>query len=252
MCQVYWAPDKDVGFHNTITYLLPLSLIEPLLFFLLSLFCYWLSGVIGSCSKNRQPTKSFKMTTMDQTAYNYDGLVTYEDDRKVPCAKYIEDVEMLVGDKNPLAITNNAKELLAKYRFMEKTMVSKLTALNNKVPELKDAVTILEKIVNSDQSGQGGIYTYFKVSDTLFCQAQIPSTKDVFLWLGANTMVEYPVDEATELLKEQMKVATDSIEEIKNDLDWVRSQITSMEVTVARLHNFTVMKNGKAGSTAAS
>ncbi|KAK1936292.1 putative prefoldin subunit [Babesia divergens] len=182
----------------------------------------------------------------------YDGLVTYEDNRKVPSAKYVVDIEKLVGDQNPVAVTNTAKELLAKYRFMEKTMLSKLTALNNKVPELQDAVTILEQLEKRGSEATDDIYTYFKVSDTLYSEAHIPSTKTIFLWLGANTMVEYPVDEAMALLKDQLKVAMESIGDIKTDLEWLRRQITSTEVTVARLHNFCVVKKGPPGTASSS
>ncbi|KAK1443493.1 prefoldin subunit 3 like protein [Babesia gibsoni] len=187
---------------------------------------------------------------MESVPSAYEGLVTYDGNRKIPSAKYVEDVEKLVGDKDPVAVTNIAKELLAKYRFMEKTMLSKLTALNNKIPELKDALTMLDHIEKRGQSDDTDIYTYFKVSDTLYSEAKIASTKTIFLWLGANTMVEYPVNEATTLLKDQLNVAMESINDISKDLEWVRSQITNSEVTVARLHNFSVMK--KAASAAAA
>ncbi|GBE60543.1 prefoldin subunit [Babesia ovata] len=144
----------------------------------------------------------------------YDGLVTYVDNRKVPAAKYVADIEKLVGDRDPAVVTESGKELLAKYRFLEKSMVTKLTALHNKVPELKDALTIIEQIEKRGSDDGGDIYTYFKVSDTLYSEARISSTKTIFLWLGANTMVEYPVDEAIALLKDQLNVALESIEDI--------------------------------------
>ncbi|GIX63083.1 prefoldin subunit superfamily protein [Babesia caballi] len=191
------------------------------------------------------------ISTMGTSSSGYDGLVTYVENRKVPAAKYVADIEKLVGDQDPAAVTNSGKELLAKYRFMEKSMATKLTALNNKVPELKDALTIIEHIDKRGSEGAGDIYTYFKVSDTLYSEARISSTKTIFLWLGTNTMVEYPVEEATALLQNQIKLAMESIEDIKTNLEWVRNQITSTEVTVARLHNYSVMK-GSASAVAPS
>ncbi|GFE54035.1 prefoldin subunit [Babesia ovis] len=179
----------------------------------------------------------------------YEGFVTYVSNKKVPEAKYVDDIEKLVGDKDPVAVTNSGKELLAKYRFMEKSMVTKLTALNTKVPELKDALTIIDNIQKQGSDGNGDIYTYFKISDTLYSEARVTSTKTIFLWLGASTMVEYPVDEAKALLKDQLKVALESIEDIKKDIEWVRTQITGTEVTVARLHNYSVMKKNMAAAS---
>ncbi|ORM42002.1 putative prefoldin subunit 3 [Babesia sp. Xinjiang] len=186
---------------------------------------------------------------MGTTPSSYEGFVTYLANKKVPAAKYVADIEKLVGTRDPAVVTNSGKELLAKYRFMEKSMVAKLTALHNKVPELRDALTIIEHIEKQGSDGNGDIYTYFKVSDTLYSEARIASTKTIFLWLGANTMVEYPVGEATALLKDQLKVALESIEDIKSDLEWIRTQITATEVTVARLHNYGVMKKSSAGAS---
>ncbi|EDO07203.1 Prefoldin subunit family protein [Babesia bovis T2Bo] len=186
---------------------------------------------------------------MGTSSSGYEGFVTYLSNKKVPEAKYVEDIEKLVGDKDPVAVTNCGKELLAKYRFMEKSLATKLTSLHNKVPELKDALTIIENIHKQSSDGSGEIYTYFKISDTLYSEARIPTTKTIFLWLGANTMVEYPVDEAMSLLNDQLRVALESIEDIKKDLEWIRTQVTNTEVTVARLHNFSVMKKASSGSS---
>ncbi|KAK2196848.1 bifunctional Prefoldin/Prefoldin subunit 3/Prefoldin alpha-like [Babesia duncani] len=160
--------------------------------------------------------------------------------------KLLEDVEKLIGDRDPVATTNVAKELLSKYRFIENSMNAKLTALLDKLPELKDAMHTLERLKNKvDSNDTSEIRTIFKVSDTLYSEAAIPCEGSVFLWLGANTMVEYPVGEAIDFLKEQYKTAQDSIESIKKELEWLRSQLTATEITVSRLHNYSVMKRAQ-------
>jgi len=40
----------------------------------------------------------------------------------------------------------------------------------------------------------------FAISDQVFAKAKVPVTDSVNLWLGANVMLEYPLDEARDLL----------------------------------------------------
>ena len=42
--------------------------------------------------------------------------------------------------------------------------------------------------------------TNFQLSDTVYANAVIKEPQNVCLWLGANVMVEYPIDDAFELL----------------------------------------------------
>lgn len=46
--------------------------------------------------------------------------------------------------------------------------------------------------------------TQFLLSDQVFIKTMVPPTKTVCLWLGASVMLEYPLDEAEVLLKQNM------------------------------------------------
>ncbi|BAM39418.1 prefoldin subunit 3 [Theileria orientalis strain Shintoku] len=177
----------------------------------------------------------------------YSGLITSNESRSsVPEAKYIDNIEKFVADKNPAELTEIAKELLSKYRFMEKSTNSKLLVISEKIPELKDALATLEMLLKKKESGdKSSLSTYFKISDTLYSEANVPYTESAFLWLGANTMVEYPLEDAIKLLTEQHNGIEVLIQEMNTELDWIKKQITCTEINVARLHNFTVMKNSE-------
>ncbi|CAF1403896.1 unnamed protein product, partial [Adineta steineri] len=62
----------------------------------------------------------------------------------------------------------------------------------------------------------------------------------VCLWLGANVMLEYPIDEADVLLNGNQKTAQTTLTKVDEDLDFLRDQITTTEVNMARLHNWAV------------
>lgn len=66
----------------------------------------------------------------------------------------------------------------------------------------------------------------FELNDTLYAKAHIPPTQEVYLWLGANVMLSYPVDEAEELLEGKLSGAQQSLTSVEEDLDFLREQIT--------------------------
>lgn len=53
----------------------------------------------------------------------------------------------------------------------------------------------------------------------------------------ANTMLMYPLQEAIDLLSGKLAAAQKSQDETIEDLEWLREQITVMEVNFARVHN---------------
>jgi hypothetical protein len=49
---------------------------------------------------------------------------------------------------------------------------------------------------------------------------------EVFLWLGANVMLAYPIAEAEEMLTEKLEAARRSLGHCEEDLEFLREQIT--------------------------
>lgn len=53
----------------------------------------------------------------------------------------------------------------------------------------------------------------------------------------ANTMLMYPLGEAVLLLSEKLSTAKKNLTNIREDLEFLREQVTVMEVNFARVHN---------------
>ena len=70
------------------------------------------------------------------------------------------------------------------------------------------------------------IETVFELNDTLYAKALVPPTDEVYLWLGANVMLSYPIAEAETLLESKLSTAEQSLEHCEEDLDFLREQIT--------------------------
>jgi hypothetical protein len=60
-------------------------------------------------------------------------------------------------------------------------------------------------------------------------------------------MLEYPLDEARDLLTEKLAKAKQTLKEVDEDLQFLREQITTMEVNTARVYNWDVKKRRVAG-----
>jgi flavin-binding protein dodecin len=53
-------------------------------------------------------------------------------------------------------------------------------------------------------------------------------------------MLEYPIPEAKALLAEKLSKAKESLTQVNEDLEYLRVQITTMQVNIARVHNWDV------------
>ena len=60
--------------------------------------------------------------------------------------------------------------------------------------------------------------------------------------LQANVMLSYRIPEAIELLATKLKNAEGSLHDLQDDLEFLREQITVMEVNTARLYNWDVVR----------
>jgi len=77
----------------------------------------------------------------------------------------------------------------------------------------------------------------------------VSAPEEVFLWLGANVMVAYETSEAELLLQNKLNTAQQSLENCDEDLDFLREQITTMEVATARVYNWDVAQRRKDKAT---
>ena len=65
--------------------------------------------------------------------------------------------------------------------------------------------------------------TNFLLSDNIWAKATVPNeTGKVGLWLGANVMVEYTLDDAEELLTKNLANAVEKLAETEDDIDFLK------------------------------
>ncbi|KAK8768079.1 prefoldin subunit 3-like [Amblyomma americanum] len=162
----------------------------------------------------------------------------------IPKAECLDDVdEFMSREENPTieVALRSLDEQHSKYKFMELNLLQKKQRLKSQIPEIKTSLEIV-KLLKSKRDSSEDMETRFVLSDQVYSKAVIPPTERVCLWLGANVMLEYTLEGAEELLCKNLQTATRNFTELNSDLDFLRDQITTTEVNMARLHNWNVKK----------
>jgi len=127
---------------------------------------------------------------------------------------------------------------------METSTTRRLSGLDDKIPDISKTLEMVQFLhtrhASSSSSSSSDLHTTFELNDTLYAHALIPPTSEVYLWLGANVMLSYPLDEAEELLSAKLEGAKEKRKECEEDIEFLREQITTLEVATARVYNWDV------------
>jgi prefoldin subunit 5 len=162
--------------------------------------------------------------------------------RGIPEAIFIENIEDACKKREANLILAQLQELYSKYQYMQTSLVAQRSALKSKLPDIVsagDCVNHLIKQRNEKSDGETSEYTY-QLSENIWSRAQVAPVNCVCLWLGANVMLEYTLDEAVELLKNNEANAKTTVASLDEDMAFLRDQLTTTEVNIARTHNFNV------------
>lgn len=162
--------------------------------------------------------------------------------RGIPVAPFVDKIEDYVTSREQVEPTlKQFQKLIAKYQFMEINFQRHVAGLLEKIPEMDKTLQIL-RLLESRKENKDPFETYFELNDTLYAKALIPSTDKADIWLGANVMIEYPISEAIEFLMSKMTSAKASLKQYEEDLEFIRENITTLEVNIARIYNWDVMQ----------
>ncbi|GAO18609.1 hypothetical protein UVI_02062020 [Ustilaginoidea virens] len=169
--------------------------------------------------------------------------------RGIPSAPFVDNVEDYVATRQDVEPTlRSFQEMISKYQFMELNLQRRMAGLKGKIPEIEKTLDTV-KFLKLRKDATDAIETTFEVNDTLYSRAKIPPTDEVYIWLGANVMLSYPMEEAEELLTSKLSTAQTSLSNCEEDLDFLREQITTMEVATARVYNWEVVQKRKERSS---
>lgn len=117
------------------------------------------------------------------------------------------------------------------------------------MPDIKktlEIVRLLQEKAQEEEEEKRQMDANFLISDNIWARAKIPNdTGKVGLWLGANVMVEYSFEEALTLLERNLSNALFRIQQTEDDINFLKDQITTTEVNIARIYNQSVANKQK-------
>ncbi|XP_015123702.1 prefoldin subunit 3 [Diachasma alloeum] len=170
----------------------------------------------------------------------------------IPEAQFVEDVDAFMAqpDNNNEVekVLKKLDENHSKYKFMEYNLANKRRRLKSQIPELERSLEMIKKL-QAEKDDSHDMETQFLLSDQVFAKAIVPPTEKVCLWLGANVMLEYTLDDAQDLMVKNIESAKKNLNHVDHDLDFVRDQFTTTEVNMARVYNWDVKRRQAAKTT---
>ncbi|KAJ6647355.1 Prefoldin subunit 3 [Pseudolycoriella hygida] len=165
----------------------------------------------------------------------------------IPEAVFVDDVDAFMAleenDSNADKVLRKLDEQHSKYKMMDYSIAGRRRRLKQQIPDLMKSLDMIEVLKKQSEDQE----TQFLLSEQVFLKTVIPPTKTVCLWLGANVMLEYPLDEAEVLLRQNMETAAENLKCLEYDQDFLRDQLTTTEVNMARVYNWDVKRRQAAG-----
>lgn len=161
----------------------------------------------------------------------------------IPKAVFMEDVAAYLKANNFGTIMEAGRafeELHQKYQIIERALLQRKLRLMQQLPDIQKTLAVVRQL----QKKHTDLDVTFEVSNQLFARAHIPTADRVGLWLGANVMLEYDLEEAEKILIENEDSAKQSLADVDRTLEFLKEQTTTVEVNLARLHNLSV-KQGR-------
>ena len=169
----------------------------------------------------------------------------------IPEASFLEDVDSFmkkVENASAEAVIKRLDEQHQKYKFWEVNLLQRKKRLKQQMPDIISTLEMV-KFLKAEKSSFSSLSTQFLLNENVYATATIPPTDTAYLWLGANVMLEYTIDDAEQLLKKNLETAQEGLKSTTSDLDFLRDQYTTTEVNMARVYNWDVQRRKKEGKS---
>ncbi|KAI9037302.1 tubulin-binding prefolding complex subunit PAC10 [Aspergillus affinis] len=176
------------------------------------------------------------------------SVTTQTNPRGIPVAPFVDNVGDYVSTRADVEATlRSFQEMISKYQFMEVNTQRRGAGLREKIPDIRKTLEMVKFLKLRRDAQSGSLETNFELNDTLYARATISpeDSEEVYLWLGANVMLSYPIAEAETMLQDKLVAAEKSLSFCEEDLEFLREQITTLEVATARVYNWDVVQRRK-------
>jgi len=172
--------------------------------------------------------------------------------RGIPKALFIDLNDTKITSNLELTVAN-IQQNLQKYEYMLKSKDQQLKSITDITKDIKTNSKVIDTLIaqNADDSDdEDGEFQdiQYELEDGLFAFASIPkksTTNTVSLWLGSGILMEFTYEEAQQILSEKSAVYTNKINEIMEDIEFLREQITTLQVNMSKVYNYSILQKRK-------
>mmetsp|Transcript_28378 Transcript_28378/g.46618 ORF Transcript_28378/g.46618 Transcript_28378/m.46618 type:complete len:237 (+) Transcript_28378:48-758(+) len=173
--------------------------------------------------------------------------------RGIPRAAHLPNPYDVIYKNQQEQYLKEVEDVLGKYRLMESQLVKQKVGKIDQQKEMKKNVEACRYLQQKRDNDDSEIQTQFEVSDQLYSYGSIKEYENVAIWLGADVMMEFPIDEAIEFLQRRIQMSDERITALQTDIDFTRKQINTVEVNRSRVYNAGVkIKRAREAAAAAS
>jgi len=166
---------------------------------------------------------------------------------QIPDASFIEDIDsFMTKEGSAEAALEKLQRFYSACKMIEQRLVQRKAKLKVKIPEIEQTYNSLKQMQAQSELGEP-LVAHYELAQSVFVKAKVPVHEEnkVCLWLGANVMLEYQREEAIELLEKNLTQARTALKELLEDQGFLRDQITTTEVNMARVFNWDVKDRRK-------
>merc|ERR1712087_257237 len=165
----------------------------------------------------------------------------------IPEAAFIENIDAFMKKEGSAeAALEKLQRFYSACKMIEQRLTQRKAKLKVKIPEIESTYNSLLQMQAQSELGEP-LVTHYELAQSVYVKAKVPVHEEnkVCLWLGANVMLEYPREEAIELLEKNLAAAKQALADLIEDQGFLRDQITTTEVNMARVFNWDVKERRK-------
>ncbi|KYQ88685.1 prefoldin alpha-like domain containing protein [Tieghemostelium lacteum] len=160
----------------------------------------------------------------------------------IPGVTFISNVEEYLKDKEIESVFRQLQDSYSKFKYFESKLSNNISILTLRSKQLQESLDIVDHVASKTEEN---FQVQYELSEGVYSSAQVDHPKSIYLWLGANVMLEYSFEEAKQVLRKNKDSVDKQLKDTIQDLGYVKDQITTTDVNVSRVYNYDVLQKRK-------
>lgn len=156
-----------------------------------------------------------------------------------PKLKLIKPKEYLKG-KNPQVEIIKLREINMKYNAMKNFLEKRKEKTEQKIDELNESILVVRSVEKRQKmereninENKKGLELFMPLEETLYVKGEMNPAHTIYIWLGANVMVELEFDEALNLLNSHLDRAHSIYKQMVEESEYMRKQVEIANANLA-------------------